>query len=137
MANPAWVKGMQNPAISPLGVPKPFQNMLTKVLVQSPGRLKSIATKLIDCAEEGQPWAIQMIADRLDGKAIQQVQADLNSQITVVIQRNQIDSADVVTIDQVSDNDQTLQIQHEHDDDMIDEVSSTLAEDASGISSGG
>ncbi len=35
-------------------------------------KLRAIADKIVEQAMEGQPWAIQMIADRLDGKPLQQ-----------------------------------------------------------------
>ena len=41
------------------------------VLTREPHRLISIAEQLVSQAEEGQPWAIKEIIDRMDGKAIQ------------------------------------------------------------------
>lgn len=38
--------------------------------------LRRIAMKVVACAEEGQSWAIQEVANRLDGKPVQQVQMD-------------------------------------------------------------
>ena len=35
-------------------------------------KLQSIAEKLVDCALAGESWAIQQVADRLDGKPAQE-----------------------------------------------------------------
>jgi hypothetical protein len=32
--------------------------------------MRRIAEKLVDCALNGEPWAIAQVADRIDGKAI-------------------------------------------------------------------
>ena len=40
--------------------------------------LREIMGVLIACAKDGEPWAIKEIFDRLDGKAIQAVEADIN-----------------------------------------------------------
>lgn len=53
---------------------KPFQAALSRVLAQDSKKLRKIADQLVNAAMDGEPWAIQMIADRLDGKVIQQVQ---------------------------------------------------------------
>lgn len=37
-------------------------------------RLRLIADKVVDLAVAGESWAAQMVADRLDGKAVQQVE---------------------------------------------------------------
>lgn len=52
---------------------KPFQAALSRVLAQDSKKLRKIADQLVNAATAGEPWAIQMIADRLDGKVIQQV----------------------------------------------------------------
>lgn len=54
---------------------KPFHAVLSRVLAQDNNKLRKIAEQLVNAAVAGEPWAIQMIADRLDGKAIQQVQS--------------------------------------------------------------
>ncbi len=41
-------------------------------------KLREIMGALIECAKEGEPWAIREIFDRLDGKAVQAVEADIN-----------------------------------------------------------
>ena len=68
-----WKPGQSgNPAGT--GGDKPFLGALKRALAQGdPNRLRQCAESLIDKAAEGQPWALQMLADRLDGKAAQDV----------------------------------------------------------------
>lgn len=47
-----------------------FLRELTKELAQSPEQLRKAIRKLLEQASKGEPWAIQMLADRLDGKPI-------------------------------------------------------------------
>lgn len=56
---------------------KKFLAALERAILQDDGvKLRAAAEKLLDCAVEGESWAIQQLADRLDGKASQQI--DLN-----------------------------------------------------------
>jgi len=48
-----------------------FSDRLRMVLTQEPHRLKTIAEQLVSKAEEGEPWAIKELMDRLEGKAHQ------------------------------------------------------------------
>ena len=51
---------------------KLFYGELRKVLVQNDAlRLRSIAEKLVEAAEEGEAWAVKEIMDRMDGKPLQ------------------------------------------------------------------
>jgi len=51
---------------------KLFYNQLRVALVQEDSRkLRTIAQKLVDAAELGEPWAIKEVIDRVDGKAVQ------------------------------------------------------------------
>lgn len=50
-----------------------FYDKLRLVLVQEPHRLRQIAEQLVRKAEEGEPWAIKELIDRVDGKAHQAV----------------------------------------------------------------
>ena len=50
-----------------------FYDKLRLVLTQQPERLRSIAEQLVKKAEEGEPWAIKELIDRVDGKAHQAV----------------------------------------------------------------
>ena len=53
---------------------KRFYNALDRAIAQDDSkRLREAAEKLLDLAANGEPWATQMLADRLDGKAVQQV----------------------------------------------------------------
>lgn len=51
-----------------------YTAMLQRVLAEpspSGDRLRNIALKVVEAAEEGQPWAVQEIGNRLDGKPVQ------------------------------------------------------------------
>lgn len=51
---------------------KLFYNQLRVALVQEDSRkLRTIAEKLVTAAEQGEPWAIKEVIDRVDGKAVQ------------------------------------------------------------------
>jgi hypothetical protein len=60
--------GNQNAAKSRM-----FYDKLRLVLTQEPHRLRKIAEELVKKAEEGEPWAIKELIDRVDGKAHQAV----------------------------------------------------------------
>lgn len=53
---------------------KLFDGALRRAIAQDDGeRLRAAAEKLLDLAAAGEPWAINTLADRLDGKAPQSV----------------------------------------------------------------
>lgn len=53
---------------------KLFDGALKRAIAQDDGeRLRAAAEKLLDLAAAGEPWAINALADRLDGKAQQSV----------------------------------------------------------------
>jgi hypothetical protein len=55
--------------------PKRFANALERALAQDDGkRLREAVEKMLDAAAAGEVWAIQFLADRLDGKAAQTVE---------------------------------------------------------------
>jgi uncharacterized protein DUF5681 len=61
---------------NPEGAKKPrrFLAALERALAQDDGkRLRDCVEKLLDFAAQGQPWAVQFLAERLDGKAEQTV----------------------------------------------------------------
>ena len=61
------MKGNQNAAKGKL-----FYGQLRKVLVQEDHlKLRQIAEKLVEAAQNGEAWAVKEIADRLDGKSHQ------------------------------------------------------------------
>lgn len=54
---------------------KPFLDTLNRAIAQDDARkLRKCAETLLDKAAEGEPWAVQMLADRLDGKPKQQTE---------------------------------------------------------------
>lgn len=69
-----WEKGESgNPQGRALN--KPFLDAVTRAIKQDDGkRLRAAAEKLLDAAGAGEPWALQMVADRLDGKPKQQIE---------------------------------------------------------------
>ena len=65
-----------NPVGAPLGNKnatknKPFLDALRKSIAQNPQKLRNAADKVLNMAEEGEPWAVNFLADRTDGKAVQ------------------------------------------------------------------
>ncbi|NDD52656.1 hypothetical protein EBZ39_02045 [bacterium] len=71
MAERGGQQGNQNAAKSRM-----FYDKLRLVLTQEPHRLRAIADTLVKKAEEGEPWAIKEIMDRMDGKAHQAVSVE-------------------------------------------------------------
>lgn len=58
---------------------KKFLEALERAIVQDDGkRLRQAAEKLLDLAAGGEGWAIQQLADRLDGKPTQQVDMSIS-----------------------------------------------------------
>jgi hypothetical protein len=54
-----------------------FDAALRRAIAQDDGlRLRQSAEKLLDLASEGERWAVEMLADRLDGKAHQSVSVE-------------------------------------------------------------
>ncbi len=49
---------------------------LKRELTQNPDEVRKIARKVIDSAIDGQPWAQQLIHDRVDGKVPQPLVGD-------------------------------------------------------------
>jgi hypothetical protein len=67
---------------------KPFLEAVTRAITQDDGkRLRSCAEKLLDKAALGEPWAVTLLADRLDGKAHQSIDATVDGNLTVNILR--------------------------------------------------
>lgn len=53
---------------------RPFWAAVNRAIVQEDGRrLREAAEHLLTQAAAGEPWALQMLADRLDGRPAQQV----------------------------------------------------------------
>ena len=61
---------------------KKFLAALERAISQDDGKkLRSAAEKLLDCAVAGESWAIQQLADRLDGKATQQIEMNVHRDV--------------------------------------------------------
>lgn len=56
------------------GKSKPWLAALEKYGKQNPEALRTIAEKVYAAAQEGEPWAVTEIANRLDGKPVQPVE---------------------------------------------------------------
>ena len=84
MADRGAQLGNQNAAKSRM-----FYDKLRLVLTQEPHRLRSIAEQLVKKAEEGEPWAIKELIDRVDGKAHQAVALE-NSDGSPLLQSIQV-----------------------------------------------
>ncbi len=72
LGNPNWKPGVSG---NPGGRrEQKFRNALDRAIAQDDGhRLRMAAEKLLDMASEGIAWAIGMLADRVDGKADQNI----------------------------------------------------------------
>jgi len=71
-----WKKGQTG---NPEGhtPPRPFLAALNRAIAQNDAKkLRAAAERLLDEAANGEPWAIKELADRLDGKARQDVGVD-------------------------------------------------------------
>ena len=83
----AWIKGQSG---NPRGraSQKPFAdalNMEIKAAGEDHQRLRAIAKKLLEKAEDGDMQAISCVADRLDGKPLQQMEVATDTQPFAVI----------------------------------------------------
>lgn len=47
-----------------------------------PERMRRMADKVLDLGAEGERWAVEFLADRLDGKAKQQIEVELDASVT-------------------------------------------------------
>lgn len=67
---------------------KPWRDALDRALAQDDGKkLRAAAEKLLSAAAKGESWAVKELADRLDGKAIQQIQAEVDGTFTVTVKQ--------------------------------------------------
>lgn len=65
---------------------KEFMDRLRKICVQDDYKqLEKAAQSLLDQAACGEPWAIQMLADRFDGKPNQSTDVNLNNNLVDVL----------------------------------------------------
>ena len=64
---------------------KQFIDALNRAIAQDDGkRLRDAAEKLLDLAAAGEQWAVQMLADRLDGKPAQTILGDPDEPIKII-----------------------------------------------------
>ena len=70
---------------------KRFYAALDRAIIQEDSkRLRKAAEKLLTEAANGESWAIQMLADRLDGKPAQQVQLSGDAEQPIVQRIEQV-----------------------------------------------
>lgn len=62
---------------------KDFESALRRALNRNDGSLNRIADKLIQKAEDGESWAVAEVANRLDGKPKQTLDAAVEANLTV------------------------------------------------------
>lgn len=79
--HPFWIKGLSRiamafePGHKHGAKSRLFDGALRRAIAQADGdKLREAADALLNAAAAGEPWAIGMLADRLDGKAQQSVQ---------------------------------------------------------------
>jgi hypothetical protein len=80
-----WKKGQSGNPLGRLPGEKQFADQLRIVLAEpvdkndpkSVRKMRRIAEKLVECALNGEPWAIAQVADRIDGKAALSLDATL------------------------------------------------------------
>lgn len=75
---------------------KRFYAALDRAIIQEDGkRLREAAEQLLSFAAAGESWAIQQLADRLDGKPAQQVQlsGDADAPLVARIEQVIVDAA--------------------------------------------
>lgn len=58
-------------------------------------KLRAIAEKIVDEALAGQPWAVQMVGDRLDGKPLQEAEHTFRRVIAAEVSDDEL--ADIAT----------------------------------------
>lgn len=59
-----------------------FEGAVRAALHQDRSALRDIAAELVKKAKAGEPWAIQMLADRLDGKPKQTIDGKIDHEHT-------------------------------------------------------
>jgi len=80
-----------NPEGARIHKQKRFFNALDRAIEQDDAKkLRTAADKLLDEAAKGEPWAIQMLADRLDGKPAQQLQLSGDAEQPIVQRIEQV-----------------------------------------------
>jgi len=85
MAGKGAPKGSKNAATA--ADINPFKSALNRAIAQNPKKVMAATMALLDQAAEGEQWAVKELADRLDGKAIQSVNANVTGNLTVEVVR--------------------------------------------------
>lgn len=74
---------------------KRFIAAIERAIAQDSGdRLRAAAEKLLDLAAAGESWALRELADRLDGKASQVVEAKIDNTGTVTHEHRSVSEID-------------------------------------------
>lgn len=80
----AWKPGQTGNPLGRSRSEKPFADALRIAIndadpsdPKGKRKLRRIAEKLVECAMNGEQWAVQMLADRLDGKPLQQTEVSV------------------------------------------------------------
>ena len=69
----AWKPGQSGNAAG-RAISRPFLSAVERAIAADDGkRLRACAEKLLSLAADGEAWAVQILADRLDGKASQEI----------------------------------------------------------------
>jgi len=65
---------------------RPWRAALDRALAQDDGvKLRKAAEMLLSEASKGEGWAIKELGDRLDGKAIQEVSAQVDASLNITV----------------------------------------------------
>ena len=89
----AWKKGQSGNPLGRLPGEKQFADQLRIVLAepvdkndpQSVRKMRRIAEKLVECAMNGEGWAISQVADRIDGKATAEIQTEQSHRYVIEV----------------------------------------------------
>jgi len=72
-----------------------WRNTINRAITQGdPNKLRRIADKLLDLAEQGEAWAVKELGDRLDGKASQPITGEDGGPILQAIEVTIVDPQD-------------------------------------------
>ena len=102
-----WQPGQSGNPLGRAAEPKPFTDAIKRALAQTDGaKLRKIAETLINRAAEGESWAIQQLADRLEGKPKQQIEQSGPDggplQLTVVTGVPSVDTVEQISQDETA-----------------------------------
>ena len=73
---------------------RPWRAALDRAIAQDDGRrLRLAAEKLLDEAAKGEAWAVKELGDRIDGKSVQPIEADVDASLTVTVKQFTLDKS--------------------------------------------